>query len=109
MYHGGKKEKSLNINSYIDLYKMVRTTILHRPTLGSVIMVERTIQKYSKEHGKYQLWKKLPKKMMYQTFQVILDYLEKSGKIIIDKGGCIIWTYNPKRIKKLISEGLVVR
>ena len=88
---------------------MSQTTILHSPTLDSVIMVERTIQKYSQEFGKYQLWKKLPKKMMYQTFQVILDYLEQSGKIMIDKDGCIFWTYNPQRIKKLISEGLVVR
>ena len=47
--------------------------------------------------------------MMYQTFQVILDYLEKSGKIIIDKAGCIIWTFNPARIKKLIKENLIIR
>ena len=88
---------------------MTQTTILHSPTLESVIMVEKTTQKYSQECGKYQLWKKLPKKMMYQTFQVILSYLEESGKIIIDQDGCVIWTYNPQRIKKLISEGLIVR
>tara|TARA_Y100000310_G_C19967033_1_gene483787 strand:- start:45 stop:305 length:261 start_codon:yes stop_codon:yes gene_type:complete len=82
--------------------------VLHSPTLESVLMVEKTIQKYSQEFGKYQLWKKLPKKMMYQTFQVILDYLESSNKIIIDTDGCVIWTYNPERIKKLISEGLLV-
>lgn len=81
---------------------------IHSPTLESVIMVEKTIAKYSQEFGKYQLWKKLPKKMMYQTFQVILEYLENSGKIMIDKKGCVIWTYNPKRIKKLISEDLLV-
>ena len=55
---------------------MIKSTILHSPTLESVIMVEKTIQKYSQECGKYQLWKKLPKKMMYQTFQLILDYLD---------------------------------
>ena len=88
---------------------MAETTILHSPTLESVFMVEETIQKHSQECGKYQLWKKLPKKMMYQTFQVILDYLEKSGKIIIDKDGCIIWIFNPARIKKLIKENLIVR
>jgi len=84
-------------------------TILHSPTLESVIMVEKTIQKYSQECGKYQLWKKLPKKMMYQTFQTILYYLENSGKIIIDKDGCVIWTYSPERIRKLISEGVKLR
>ena len=86
---------------------MVQTTVLHSPTLESVLMVERTIQEYSQECGKYQLWKKLPKQMMYQTFQVILDYLEESGKIMIDKDWCIMWTYNPERIKKIMKEGLV--
>ncbi len=85
------------------------TAILHSPTLDSVLMVEGTIQKHSQECGKYQLWQRLPRKMMYQTFLVILDYLEKSGKIIIDKDGCIIWTYNQKRIKRLIAEELIAR
>jgi len=88
---------------------MAQTTVLHSPTLESVIMVEKTIQKYSQEYGKYQLWRKLPKKMMYQTFQVILNYLEESGKIIIDNGRCIIWTYDPEGIKRLISKGLKLR
>jgi len=88
---------------------MEQTTILHSPTLESVIMVEKAIQKYSQECGKYQLWKKLPKKMMYQTFQTILDYLKASGKIMIDKDGCIIWTYDPEGIKKILSRGLKIR
>ncbi len=88
---------------------MEQKSILHSPTLESVIMVEKTIRKYSQECGKYQLWKKLPKKMMYQTFQTILDYLENSGKIMIDKDGCVIWTYNPEMIRKLISQGVKLR
>ena len=87
---------------------MKSKTILHSPTLESVLMVERTIKKYSQEFGKYQLWKKLPRKMMYQTFLVILDYLQESGKIHIDTDGCIFWTWNPKRIKDLIDRGLVI-
>ena len=81
---------------------------IHSPTLESVIMVEKLIFKHSQEYGKYQLWKKLPKKMMYQTFQIILNYLEESGKIMIDSDGCVVWTYNSKRIKKIIDEDLLV-
>ena len=88
---------------------MAQTTAQHSPTLESVIMVEKTIQKFSQECGRYQLWKRLPKKMMYQTFQVILKYLEDSGKIFIDKDGCILWTYDPEGIKKLISRGARLR
>ena len=91
------------------LKKQTSESLLYNPTLSSVLMVEETIQKYSQECGKYQLWKKLPKKMMYPTFQIILDYLEQSGKIIIDKEGCIIWTFNPNRIKRLLKEELIVR
>jgi len=93
----------------IILKKQTSRDILYNPTLSSVLMVEETIQKYSQECGKYQLWKKLPNKMMYQTYLVILDYLLASNKIIIDKEGCIIWTYNPGRIRKAISEGLIIK
>jgi hypothetical protein len=82
---------------------------LHSPTLQSVIMVEKTIRKHSQECGKYQLWKKLPKKMMYQTFLVILDYLHQSGKITIDKDGTVFWVWDPEGIRKLISKGLLLR
>jgi len=82
---------------------------LHSPTLESVRMVERTIQKYSQEYGKYQLWKRLPKKMMYQTFQEILRYLAESGKLMIDKDGCVLWTFDPKGIKKILTKGVALR
>ncbi len=83
--------------------------MLHSPTLESIQMVEKVIKKYSQECGKYQLWKKLPKKMMYQTFLTILDYLQESGKILIDqKDGIVMWTYDPEIIQKLISKGVKV-
>ena len=72
-------------------------------------MVEETIHRYSQEYGKYQLWKKLPRKIMYQTYLVILDYLVASGKIMIDKDGCIIWTFDPQGINKILSTGVKLR
>ncbi len=83
-------------------------TILHSPTLESILMVEKIAKKYSGTYGKYQLWNKLPKKMMYQTFQTILDYLEESNKIIIEDGK-IIWIWDPEGIRKLIGKGLMVK
>ena len=90
-------------------YIMIKNKLFHSPTLESVLMVEETIRKYSQECGKYQLWKKLPKKMMYQTYLTILDYLEQSGKMIIDKEGCIIWTFDPQGIKKILARGVKLR
>ncbi len=88
---------------------MTKQLQIHSPTLESILMVEKTIEKYSQECGRYQLWKKLPKKMMYQTFQVILDYLESSGKIVIDDEGCIMWVWNPEMIRRLESKNLIVK
>lgn len=83
--------------------------LLHSPTLDSVLMVEKIIRRHSQEFGKYQLWKRLPRKMMYQTFLVILDYLQESGKIMISKDGILFWTYDPATIKRAIKENLIVR
>jgi len=83
--------------------------LTHNPTLESVLMVEKVVKDHSQEYGKYQLWKKLPRKMMYQTYQTILDYLQESGKIMIDKDGIVFWTYDPEGIKKLINARLILR
>jgi hypothetical protein len=71
-------------------------------------MVEKAIQEMNYPK-KTELWKSLPKKVMYQTFCLIIDYLEQSGKIIIDKDGRIVWTWNPEMIKKIISSGVKLR
>jgi hypothetical protein len=89
--------------------KLEGRNLSYNPTLSSVLMVEEAIQKYSQECGKYQLWKKLPLKMMYQTYLVILDYLISSGKIIIDQEGCVMWTYNPKRIQEAFKNNLIIK
>lgn len=78
------------------------TTLLHSPTLDSILMVEETLQ-HMNYPKKTELWKALPKKMMYQTFCLIIDYLEQSGKLLIDKDGRIVWTWNPTMIKKIHS------
>ena len=77
--------------------------ILHYPRLDSVLMVEKLIYETSGEFGKKQLWKKLPKKMMYQTFSVIIDYLLYSGKISIDSEGKIGWIWDPEGVERYLK------
>lgn len=71
------------------------------PTLDTVLMVERTIEKNSGEFNRTSLWKALPKKVMWQTFLVILDYLESISKIAFDREGKIAYIWNPVLAKKL--------
>ena len=77
--------------------------ILHYPRLDTIIMVEETIQKLDSYPTKMQLWKALPRKIMYQTFCLIIDYLIESGKIIIKKGE-IIWIWDPEGVRKYLSK-----
>lgn len=74
--------------------------ILHYPRLDSVLMVEKLIYDTSGTYTKKQLWDRLPKKMMYQTFSVIIDYLLYSGKIAVDAEGKIGWIWHPEGVEK---------
>ena len=102
--------KNIKYKSYINLYNrfIEMTKKIHYPQLDTILMVEETIQKmdYPK---KTELWKSLPKKVMYQTFCMIIDYLEESGKILIGNDGRIVWTWNPEMIKKIKSSGVKLR
>jgi len=86
-----------------------RTSIAHYPRLDTILMVENTIRKAKDYPNKAQLWKALSKKVMYQTFNVILEYLEDSNKILLTKDGKVIWVWNPERVKDLMSKNLIVR
>lgn len=72
----------------------------HQPRLDTVLMVEETVRKHSGEFGNFQLWRKLPKSVMYSTFLRILDYLEHSNKIAYDMEGKIGWIFSPTIYKK---------
>jgi len=98
-YHAQLSPKDLSISTDITDYgiDMPRTARpLRYPRLDTVLMVERSIKKYDGEFKKRQLWEHLPKKMMYQTFCVVIDYLLYSGKISIDSEGKIGWIFYPK-------------
>lgn len=84
--------------------------ILRYPRLDTVLMVEEAIQKAEEYPTKAELLRNLPKKIMYQTFNLILDYLEYSGKIYIDKDGAIVWIWDPEGVRKILkSPRLVIR
>jgi len=80
--------------------------VLHEPRLDTVLMVEMAIKESGTYPSKRQLWKSLPRKMQYQTFEWIIDSLESSNKIL-QNGRSIIWVFpdNPK-LKKLIEESV---
>jgi hypothetical protein len=79
-------------------------SILRYPRLDTVLMVEEFIKEHDGEYKKRKLWESLPKKMMYQTFFVIIDYLITSRKISVDSEGKIGWIYYPEDTKKYYAK-----
>jgi hypothetical protein len=76
---------------------------IHSPQLDTVLMVEVFIREHSGEYKKRALWENLPKKMMYQTYSVIISYLQDSGKVAFDADGKICWIYNPELLKQYLK------
>ncbi|MBS3085970.1 hypothetical protein J4225_04790 [Candidatus Pacearchaeota archaeon] len=76
---------------YADINNIARS-----PTLQTVLMVEKFIDNNSGEYKKTDLFKNLPRKVMWQTFQVIMEYLESIYKIVYDRDGYVVYIWNPE-------------
>ena len=86
--------------------QLSKTKVIHYPSLKTVLMVENTLRKANKLLSRETLKHKLPKKVMHQTLNLILKYLEDSGKILDGRKG-ILWIYNPSpKLDKVIKEGI---
>ncbi|MFH1895226.1 MAG: phenylalanine--tRNA ligase subunit alpha [archaeon] len=78
---------------------------IHSPRLDTVAMVEETIKKSKENLSKTELWKKLPKQMMYQTFSTAIDYLVELKKIRLNEEGKIEWIAEQHKAKEIMKEG----
>lgn len=82
------------------------------PNLKTVLEVENILKNAETTMSKGALLRKMSRKkhgIMRQTLNIILAYLEDSGKIYIGSKG-ILWIYNPsKKLAKAIEEGVQVR
>ena len=81
----------------------------HQPNLNTILMVENALKESKSYPTKKELLSSLPKKIQYQTFIKILDYLEASNKIIINNRR-ITWVFadNPK-LKELLETSVKLR
>ncbi len=82
--------------------------MIHYPRLDTILMVEDALRDAKEYPSKRQLWISLKKKVMYQTFNTILSYLEDSGKILI-KDGKVIWIWNPALVKRYSKSSMVLK
>jgi len=85
------------------MVKQEKNIFARSPTLDTVLMIERTIDEYSGEFNRTELWKKLPRKVMWQTFLIVIDYLQSINKIGMDKNGILVYIWSPEVAKKFIN------
>ena len=82
--------------------------IIHYPNLRTVLVVESIIRDSETVVSKAELKRKLPTQIMHQTLNIILDYLEHSGKIVIGSKG-ITWIGDASpRLKALLKKAVRV-
>lgn len=82
---------------------MVRTQtveVLHYPTLKTVLMVEGVLKEAKEPVTRYKIMKKLNNKIMLQTLEVVIDYLEERGMVLDGREKGIVWTYTPPQKMK---------
>ena len=87
---------------------MIKMQILeHSPTLNTVLMVEEVLKKMNESVITIaELKRKLPKQVNHNTLMIILDYLEKSNKIVVSLKG-ITWVHNTNvNLRKAVVRGL---
>ena len=77
--------------------------------VDTILMIEAELYKQKSDKTITQIWKALPKKVMWTTFTAVLRYLEYSGKIIVEKDKTVTWIWNPNLIERLKKQNLVIK
>jgi len=86
----------------MDLYSK---SVIHYPTLKTMLMIERILKEADIAIDREEIKRRLPVKIMHQTLNLILQYLEEKG-LIIDGHKGILWIYNPSpKLKEAIERG----
>ncbi len=87
---------------------MQKQMILHYPNLSTMLEVEKVLRTANGPLSKEEIKRRLPTKLMHQTLNVILQYMENRGLILIGEKG-ILWTYNPSpKLQKVIEQGVEI-
>jgi len=83
--------------------------VLHEPKLDTIMMVEKAILDAEEYPTRMELWRSLPRKVQYQTFKRILEYLEASGKITFNNRRIIYTGVDNPRLRALMESSVRTR
>ena len=95
-------QKQIDNENYVESIKEIMEITLEKynPTLKNILKIEQIMAMYKEFDTKKQLVEKLDVSMRPPVLNVILKYLEKSNKILLNSDGSVTWIYaSPKAIK----------
>jgi len=91
------------------LAKTLKKGVLHYPTLKTVLSVEGVLKDANDPITKEEIKSRLNTKIHHLTLNLVLDYLEDSGKVFIGKDG-VQWVFNENpKFQDLINRSICVR
>lgn len=94
------KDHILDSGTVISGNDFIQNISKYNPTLKNILKVEQLLSEYKEFDSKAQLTKKLDVTMRPPVLNVILKYLERSNKVLLDIDGSIIWIYASSIAKK---------
>jgi len=87
---------------------MQKHEIIHYPNLSTMLEVEKVLKGADEPISKEEIKRRLPAKIMHQTLNLILAYMENRGLIYMGPKG-ILWTYNPSpKLQRAIEKGIEI-
>ncbi|AJZ75833.1 hypothetical protein SU86_005025 [Candidatus Nitrosotenuis cloacae] len=74
-------------------------------------MIEGVLAKQKEFDSRNKLSRALPKQVQPKTIDAVLDYLEKSNKVMRDKKGAILWIFaeDSPKLMKLHKNSTILR
>ena len=84
--------------------------VLHYPRLDTILKVEKILKSAKEPLSKNEIDRRLETQVMRPTLNLILSYLEESGKIAFLKEG-ILWIYSEdisEKLKRKIKKAVTV-
>ncbi len=90
--------------------QMLSSSESHWPTLQTLLMIEKAIKEAEISPRRTELWRSLPKRPMYQTFKRAIEYLDASGKVMIDSKDRVVWVAaDSPKLLELFEKAVRVR
>lgn len=70
--------------------------IIHYPNLKTILLIEDVLRNADLAISKNEIMRRMECKIMRQTLNVALDYMERHNLILIGEKG-VLWIFNPNK------------